>query len=98
MEGKLAYIETQKEIDILDVFEGDDYKRMPVHVLVKSDNMDVQVAAQVYIWVSEDDYLEEVEWHLDHFENHTSQQWVQDIHEFGSVDRMKEANSPLVNE
>ncbi|TPX43141.1 hypothetical protein SeMB42_g03413 [Synchytrium endobioticum] len=94
VEGMIAYIETQKEVDILDVFEGDDYKRVPVKVLVKSSSTEAD--AEVYIWVAEDDYLEDCEWRLEQFEKGQSQQWVQDIDEFGNVDNMTASGTESV--
>ncbi|TPX33703.1 hypothetical protein SmJEL517_g03444 [Synchytrium microbalum] len=88
VEGHLAYVQTQKEVDILDVFEGEDYQRTPVKVTLSNNDI---VDAHVYVWIAEKDYLEDLEWHLDQFEQQGAPKWVTDIDEFENVDAMRAA-------
>ncbi|KAI8914185.1 Butirosin biosynthesis, BtrG-like protein [Gorgonomyces haynaldii] len=77
VEGVLVFVENQDQIDALDRFETDMYKRISVQTIVKESWGDRQVEAFVYLWNDAQDKLLDQEWSYEDFEKNKLPQWIQ---------------------
>jgi gamma-glutamylcyclotransferase (GGCT)/AIG2-like uncharacterized protein YtfP len=65
--GAVAYGLSELDVAKLDVFEGDEYKRVELDV-VDLEDAGRTVRANMYLWVDGENRLEPTEWDLEHFQ------------------------------
>ncbi|KAK4694839.1 hypothetical protein P7C71_g2806, partial [Lecanoromycetidae sp. Uapishka_2] len=84
----------------LDVFEGDQYRRVKVTPRLLNEGGEVdrdvgeEVEAETYVWVDEETGLEEGEWDFEVFRKEKMGRWVGGSEEYEEVDEAVKAKDP----
>lgn len=69
VEGKILFDVTNEALELLTFFEGDDFKKIDTQVQVDGNIVD----AFVYVWNSENGFLDETDWQIEAFEQESLQ-------------------------
>lgn len=70
--GSVAFDLSESDVKKLDVFEGEDYDRVQVEVLVDGK----KTPANLYLWIGGRDRLEDKEWCVDTFVADKMDRWL----------------------
>ncbi|CAO3625701.1 unnamed protein product [Mucor hiemalis] len=88
VDGVICQCLTQKDIEALDVFEGDWYKRIPVKVFSATDKKDA-IDTETYLYVGDTELLTGAEWDFSYFlSSGKEQKWLNDRCDFFEVDKL----------
>lgn len=82
-----TYVQGLTDADIwrLDIFEGDEYKRVkvPLRVLDANGRQGEVVIAETYVWTAAREDLEDKEWDFDEFKREKIKGWIGDTDVYG---------------
>lgn len=72
VQGTVAFNLSDSDVAKLDVFEGEDYKRVVVDVDVDG----TKVPAHLYLWIGGEDRLDDKEWDVNVFVKEKMDSWL----------------------
>ncbi|OLL26339.1 AIG2-like protein [Neolecta irregularis DAH-3] len=102
VEGILIKNLNNKELERLDLFEGDEYQRISVNILMKSKEI---VKGHVYVWIAVSlNYMKHISqkgkdrllrepWHLEEFSQQKLHAWIASPIEFAAIDGLDESSN-----
>ncbi|KAI9889182.1 MAG: hypothetical protein M1814_005698 [Vezdaea aestivalis] len=85
-----TYVRELTDADMwrLDVFEGSDYKRIKVRVVVgESEGKGEEMECWTYLWKAQEDDLEKGEWDFEDFRKEKLRYWAGSSEEYKAVDQ-----------
>ncbi|KAK4051558.1 hypothetical protein OIV83_002698 [Microbotryomycetes sp. JL201] len=96
VQGSLVKGLTDSDVALLDEFEGNEYKRLPVHVQLATGELE---NAEVYVWTDPLSRLEQSLWTFEDFLRDSAHKWIgkegEDRGEYKEVDRRRAMNGNI---